>query len=362
MSFLEVASPRFKTGFFGGKFLPFHTGHLNCILRAASQCERLFVVLMHHGPEELAFLESREREGDAEVFPVRFLTARVRELALRRELASFENIEVLSYDCRAADERAASEGRHPWFYECRDMEELMGRFDAAFSSEPTYVEAFCRFYPWAEPVLLDAQRTEQPVSGTELRHLPLSRAYGRLPRSYQVLVNRSVLVTGTESCGKTTLVRKLAALFSTSFTEEHGRLVSEGYGVESPGIEFYNGFLFGQKAREAAAREQAQRVYFCDTDAVVTDFYARRYESSSLPLAQKIAAECRYDLVLYIDPTAPWIDDGWRSFGDPDQRREGDALLKRMYTEASVSYRVLAGNYEQNYRQVAAIVRALLDE
>ena len=362
MSFLEVSSPRFKTGFFGGKFLPFHTGHLNCILRAASQCERLFVVLMHHGPEELAFLESREREGDAGAFPARFLTECVRELALRRELVLFENIEVLSYDCRAADERAVAEGRHPWFYECRDMVELIGRFDAAFSSEPTYAEAFRRFYPWAEAVLLDEQRIEQPVSGTELRTLPLSRVYGRLPRSYQVLVNRSVLVTGTESCGKTTLVRKLAALFSTSFTEEHGRLVSEGYGVESPGIEFYNGFLFGQKARESAACERAHRVYFCDTDAVVTDFYARRYEGSALPLAREIVAECRYDLVLYVEPTVPWVDDGWRSFGDPDQRREGDALLKRLYAEAGVSYRVLSGDYEQNYQQAAMLVRALLDE
>ena len=79
------------------------------------------------------------------------------------------------------------------------MVELMGRFDAAFSSEPTYAEAFRRFYPWAEAVLLDEQRIEQSVSGTELRTLPLSRVYGRLPRSYQVLVNRSVLVTGTAS-------------------------------------------------------------------------------------------------------------------------------------------------------------------
>ena len=25
----------YKVGFYGGKFLPFHRGHLNCILRAA---------------------------------------------------------------------------------------------------------------------------------------------------------------------------------------------------------------------------------------------------------------------------------------------------------------------------------------
>lgn len=372
--------PRYKTGFFGGKFLPFHQGHLHCIMRAASQCDKLYVVLMHHGIEELRILgqappdaasDAGDPCGSAMRFPARYLNPRLRELAMRRELAPFSNIEVISYDCRPAYERSLAEGRHPWHYECADMVALMGRFDAAFSSEAEYDANFRRFYPHAHSVVLDSGRgwpqvpagdKREPLSGTLLRSLPFSQAYAYLPRAYQQLVNKSVLIAGTESCGKSVLVRKLAAVFNTSFTEEQGRLVSESYGVDSPGIEFYNGFLYSQKAREQAAREQANRVFFCDTDAIATQFFARRYEGADLPIARAMAAEADYDLVIYLEPTVPWVGDGMRSDGDPALRTRNDARLKELYRQAGMKLCVLSGDYESNYLDAVAQVSALLDE
>ncbi|MBR2835748.1 MAG: AAA family ATPase [Coriobacteriales bacterium] len=361
----SIYKPRFGTGFYGGKFLPFHQGHLNCIFRAAAQCEKLNVVLMHHGPEELEFFAWEQEDapsGDkAPCFPKRYLTPEYRELALRHELQPFENIEVISYDCREADERAQREGKHPWYYECEDMVNLMGHFDAAFSSEEAYSRAFREFYPWSEAVLLDPERKDVPISGTDLRAMPLSRAYVHLPRSYQVLLNKSVLITGTESCGKSNLVRKLAAFFATTFTEEYGKLVCEEYNVNSPGIGLYNGFLFGQKSLEQKACEHANRVYFCDTDALVTAYYARMFEKSELPLAYAIAQESHYDMVLYVEPTVPWVDDGYRCFGSPEQRSQGDSLLKSLYDKAGIVYHVLNGTYEENYRQAIKLTESLLD-
>ena len=42
----------YQTGFYGGKFLPFHNGHLNRIFKAAAQCEKLYVVIMSYGPRD----------------------------------------------------------------------------------------------------------------------------------------------------------------------------------------------------------------------------------------------------------------------------------------------------------------------
>ena len=36
---------RYKRGMYGGAFDPLHTGHLNCMVQAASQCEELYIVL-----------------------------------------------------------------------------------------------------------------------------------------------------------------------------------------------------------------------------------------------------------------------------------------------------------------------------
>ena len=42
----------YQIGFYGGKFLPFHNGHLNCIFKAAAQCKKLYVVIMSYGPRD----------------------------------------------------------------------------------------------------------------------------------------------------------------------------------------------------------------------------------------------------------------------------------------------------------------------
>ena len=47
-------------------------------------------------------------------------------------------------------------------------------------------------------------------------------SYYLLPRTYQHLLNKSVLITGTESCGKTTLARKLALEFVISTVRNTG--------------------------------------------------------------------------------------------------------------------------------------------
>ena len=40
-------------GFFGGKFLPMHKGHLYCIDTAAKQCDHVVVIMFINGDDEL---------------------------------------------------------------------------------------------------------------------------------------------------------------------------------------------------------------------------------------------------------------------------------------------------------------------
>ncbi len=43
---------KYKVGMFGGKFMPFHKGHFYCIDVAASQCEKVYVLLFSGGDQE----------------------------------------------------------------------------------------------------------------------------------------------------------------------------------------------------------------------------------------------------------------------------------------------------------------------
>ena len=49
----------YKKGFYGGKFLPFHKGHLHCALEASGLVEELHVILFHSGQEEKGSTRTR---------------------------------------------------------------------------------------------------------------------------------------------------------------------------------------------------------------------------------------------------------------------------------------------------------------
>lgn len=346
----------YKVGFYGGKFMPFHRGHLNCIIRAASQCEKLYVIMMYNGEEELEIL------SHPTIFGNENLTPHLRELALRKELNCFPNIEVIAYDSKPADDRAKREGKHGWYYECQDMIELMGEFDVCYSSEPQYDKWFKYYYPFAESIVFDAERELDRISGTAIRNMSFAQAYSHLPRAYQQLINKTVLCVGTCSCGKTTTVRKLASYFNTSFSQEQGRLVSESFkNVSSPGYEFYNQFLAQQYMDNVWAKQEANMVAILDTDAAITKFYCDLYEEGELPAAQGLIQETDFDLILYFEPTVPFVEDGMRTKREAEQRWELSNKLRKVYLDRfGDKVKILDGNYESNYMNSVRYIKELL--
>lgn len=346
----------YNVGFYGGKFLPLHKGHMNCILRAASECKKLYVVCMYNGEQELDILNNQTINFDK-----KYLTPHIRELVLRREFRDFPNIEVVMYDDLQAVERAKRENKALWECECEDMIELMGEFDVAYSSEESYYEAFKESYPFAEAKMFDLDRNDVPVSATMIRELPFYEAYYLLPRGYQRLLNKSVLITGTESCGKSTLTRMLAKFFNTSYTEEYGRIFCEKHNMSNPGIEWYEQFLHGQYMEDIKAKDTANMVYFCDTDSVVTNLYSQLYEDVDMKMARDIAAQKEWDLILFVEPTNQWVADGLRQSGSEEERQRLNGILRDMYKDCGQNVKILNGTYEENYMNAVQYVKDMLE-
>lgn len=347
----------YKVGFYGGKFMPFHKGHLHCAQYALSECEKVYVALFYNSEEEKRILADEVNCR----FDKKFLQWRLRLLVIQRELAAFRNVEVISIDCEKAHAYAREHGISNWEGEAHAVIEAIGEFDVCYSSRPDLEEAYHNVYPWAEHRIIDRDRTIMNIRGGLIRPKPTMESYYLLPRTYQHLLNKSVLITGTESCGKTTLARKLAKFYSTSYTDEYGRIVCEEYGTGQPDISIYPEFLYGQKMLEVKARKEANKVFFCDTDAIVTNFYARLYENTNIELAEYIGRISKFDLVLYLEPVGEWVADRLRIHGDPDARKKNDDMLKAMMAECGVTnYHILRGTHNENYLKAVQLVEEML--
>ena len=84
------------------------------------------------------------------------------------------------------------------------------------------------------------------------------------------------MVTGSESTGKTTLARRLAAHHATSSSPEFARdyLERKGAPLIAADVE---PIAHGQRAGEEAARRRSRRLVVKDTDLISTVLYARHY-------------------------------------------------------------------------------------
>lgn len=151
---------KYKVGMYGGKFMPFHKGHMYCVEKAASMCEKLYVLLFYGNDQELKIL--KERPKDKWLFPESRLEI------MKKACSKLDNVIVEAIDvtkCKNPD------GSEDWEAETPLVLNICGELDAVFGSESGYSDYFSKAYPKAEYVIIDEDRKTVPISGTMIRNM-----------------------------------------------------------------------------------------------------------------------------------------------------------------------------------------------
>lgn len=144
-------------GFYGGKFLPMHLGHLYCIDTAARQCDHVVVIMFINGEDER---EVAKTNHDPELR----VEARIRQA--ERVCALYPNVEFHVIDDK---DLMLPDGRSDWDAETPLVRQYVPKMDYVYSSEPQYGAYFSRAYPEATHVIVDAERKTYPISATMIR-------------------------------------------------------------------------------------------------------------------------------------------------------------------------------------------------
>jgi NadR type nicotinamide-nucleotide adenylyltransferase len=126
---------------------------------------------------------------------------------------------------------------------------------------------------------------------------------------------RRVCLLGAESTGTTTLTRLLAETFGTTWVAEYGRAYSlpkDAAGETWTTADFEHIAREQQRLEDEAARE-ADRILFCDTDALATAIWHEQYLGGPAPSVMEIARSRTYDLTFLTAADFPWVQDGTRN-------------------------------------------------
>jgi HTH-type transcriptional repressor of NAD biosynthesis genes len=361
-------------GLFIGKFLPFHRGHLSAILKASTQCDMLYIVVS----QNRNYMKQRCAEHGIKEMPLETIA-----MWINQELQNFnDHITVVTVDETILPPLQNQNNPKEWRKEWADLAkvelikagvtELEDGFldlDFMFGSEVGYQEYANKYInKTLKYIMIDLERKYVDISATKLVE-NIYKNWEMLPGSVRPHFVKKVLITGIESCGKTTITKKLAKNFLTSWSEEYGKWYQKNemgnYGGNWS-IADFEIIAMQQLEQDKRAYRTANKVSFVDTDAIVTDYYLglflEKEGQSELLESLKRQEIGKWDLVIMLQPTVRWVQDGTRfeEMKDEQIRWGLHNKLKAMYDSYGIPYIEIGGDYNHRFEKSIELVESLL--
>ncbi len=170
-----------------------------------------------------------------------------------------------------------------------------------------------------------------------------------------------VVLTGSESVGKTTLAGQLATHYGVLAVPEFVREYAAQKGAP---LDFrdHGPIAKGQMALEddylARATAAGDRLLIQDTDLVSTVTYCHHYFGRCPQFIEDAAVYRRPSLYLLLDIDVPWIHDGVRDRGD--RRDEVQQLFVDTLARFDAPVQVIRGTWDERFRSAVHVIDTLL--
>lgn len=309
-----------RRGLVLGKFMPIHNGHIKLIEHAASHCDLLYVWVCVSQNEIMK--ASVRFHWVKEIFKD---NPKIEPVLFEYDESILPNTSESSREISAIWSKA--------------IKQYLPQIDVIISSE-RYGD-FVAEYLNIEHIYYPGNRV---TSARMIRENPYKN-WHFIPDVVKPYFYRKICILGTESTGKTTLVKKLANYFNADYVSEAGREI-----VENTNTCQSDDLL---KIAEAHANKillkekDLNRMLFIDTDINITKSYSQFLFNQKLEVDNWIENANKCDLYLYLDNDSPFVQDGTRL--TENNRNKLDSFHKKQLNESGINYFIINGNWNQRF-------------
>lgn len=220
-------------------------------------------------------------------------------------------------------------------------------------------------------------RIENPVSGTACREDPLHN-WNKITQPFRSYYSHNILIAGTASEGKTTLVHDIGKYFNLPYSYEKGRDICH---LKTDNEFNFKDFLYNITAQNdynesLIASPQNPGVFISDTDNMVTLMYAQAYKNREgfaineddyqtlFDVVARYRNNIKWNKIFLLKPhKKPIVDDGERYMPDSDYniRLGFYENLKKLYTDFGYEFEEIDGDYEHNFETVKNYIKGLFE-
>ena len=234
---------------------------------------------------------------------------------------------------------------------------------------------------WGEEAVLVDRIAENPISATMIRQNPI-KYWDKIAFPFRRVFSTNILITGTASEGKSTLVTDLGKYFNAPHSHEWPRDYMEESCVSDWELDSadFLAFLDGQYRhnKECINSPGNHGIFFADTDSLVTNMYSQyyskdpscilteeEYETKIKPIAYEYAKKSRWDKIFCVVPHGVFVDDHSRfmAHSGMKERQELFDILKQSLIDVGDwdKVTILDGDYYQNFMTVVEYVREVIE-
>lgn len=349
-----------------GKFDPLHIGHINMIQEASGMFDKTIVIVSHSdiyseelfknsklkrhltGKDKLAIVQKTFQNQKEMIIPILVDETNVKQYPDGWKEWSYYVIKEILNNRRVKSE----------IYDGSWVNLIMNNNVKFVVNEENDVENYYKYFR-CHTELLDIERNEFPISATMIRNNPV-KYWDYVSRASREYLTPRIAICGGESSGKTIMTDKLANLYATTSVWEEGRLITDSeLGGDESALQFKHYLDISNRHYQSMkfAMTHANKVLFSDTDFIATQAFSITYEGKPHPMVQQYIDDIRFDLVILLDNSTTWVDDGMRMLGEDSERFKFQQLIKQLYDENGIKYvEISAKNYDDRYNICKMVV------